>query len=128
MIGPALFAKLTGDSGVSSLVATRVYPQIAPENADYPHLVYQQISAGPARRLDGASDTFGTLQQVDIYARTKAVAETVADAVRACLDGRGRETWGATVIKASTFDEQYDGSFEETPNLHRIIQQYRIWR
>lgn len=128
MIGSGLFAKLSGDAAVTALVATRIYPEGGvPKDATYPLVTYMQVSAGAVRRLDGAATGFATLQQIDIYARTHAAAEAIAAAVRACLDGRPRETWGPLTVMASSFDEQFDGSFEERPDLHRIIQQYRIW-
>ncbi|MEO9521714.1 MAG: DUF3168 domain-containing protein [Parasphingorhabdus sp.] len=126
MIAEAIYSRLSTDAGVTTLVGTRVFPMVAPENEDYPLITYQQIDAGPARDLGSATDHFRTIQQIDIYSRNKIEAQNVADAVRAALDHKINQTWGGKNIPSSRFDDQFDSGFEESTNLHRIIQQYRI--
>lgn len=128
MIDVALFARLTKDSAVSALIDTRVYPQVAPPKAVYPLVTHMLVDDGSrsARPVAGAATLFRTLNEVDIYARRRLEALELAAAVRAALDGKINEVWGGMAIKASMFDRQFDGSFDADPNLHRIIQQYRI--
>ena len=128
MIGAALIARLTADSALAALVGTRIYPLEGPEEATYPLITYLQVSSGDnsSRGLVGAQKHFRTLQQIDIYARTALEAQAIAVAVRASLDGQVNQTWGGVTIAAALFDDQFDGNFEPDPNLHRIIQQYRI--
>lgn len=129
MLATALFARLTSVSAVTALVGTRSYPGAGPENPIYPLILYGQINsgAGDARTLTGAAVYFRTLQQIDIYARTRATVEATAKAVRGALDGVEAETmWGGLTIMLSMFDDQFDSAFEADTNLHRIIQQYRI--
>ena len=128
MIGAALFARLSADAAVAALVGTRIYPQEGPEDAPLPLISYFQVSSGDAssRGLSGAQKHFRTLQQIDIYARTALEAQQIASAVRASLDGQVNQNWGGVTIPAALFDDQFDGNFEPDPNVHRIIQQYRI--
>lgn len=126
MIGAAIYARLSGDAGVSALVGTRIYPGAGPEGATYPLVLYNQIDSGAVRDLSSATDHFRTLQQIDVYATTKSSAVAIAAAVRASLDYKLNQTWGGLSIPASRFDDQFDSGFEEGSNLHRIIQQYRI--
>lgn len=127
MIDAALFARLTSATA-SAIIATRAYPQKAPPDATYPLLTYFQVTAGveDTRVLAGPVTHFRTLQQIDLYARTRAAAIALANAVRTDLDGLVNQTWGGLSIKASIFDLQLDLTFEAEPNLHRIMQQYRI--
>jgi len=128
VIGQALSARLTGDSAVTALVGTRIYPMEGPKDAAYPLITYMQVSSGDnsSRGLTGAQKHFRTLQQIDIYGRTALEAQAIASAVRASLDGQVNQTWGGVSVPAALFDDQFDGNFEPNPNLHRIIQQYRI--
>ena len=128
MIHAAIFAHLSADAGLTALVGTRIYPQEGLENAVYPLISYFQVSSGDtwSRGLTGPQRHFRTLWQFDIIARTPIEAIAVAGALRAALDGLVNQTWGGVSIPASLFDDQFNGNFEPAPNVHRIIQQYRI--
>ena len=51
-VGRYIYSKLTADSGVSALVATRVYPVLMPQNAAYPAIVYNVAKAPLDRGKD----------------------------------------------------------------------------
>lgn len=127
-IAGAIYSKLSGTSAVTALCGTRIYPGTGPESADYPLVITQQISAGVAdtRSLDGPARHFRTLYQIDVMGSTQASVQALAKAIRQALDNVVNATWGGVSIKASMFDDQFDGNFEPAPNVYRIIQQYRI--
>lgn len=128
MISTAIFAKLSGVTAVTDLVGTKLYPQQAPADAEYPLVTFAQVTDGSkeTRPLTGQVKLFRTLQQFDIYSRDRANVDAIANAIRGAIDAVTNETWGGMAIKAAIFDFQLDGNFEPDPNLFRIIQQYRI--
>lgn len=128
MIDNAVFSRLSNDGAINALIGTRIYPQMAKEDATYPLILYHQISSGQAdaRCMAGVADHFRTLVQIDIYGPSKSGINTIAKAVRASLDDKIKQTWGGLKIAASMFDDQFDSGYEPGSNLYRIIQQYRI--
>lgn len=82
-IANLLYAKLAADSGVSTLVSTRIYPVILPQDPTVPAISYQQISN---TEQDGTSTIRETRYQVDCWDDDFAGVESLADAVRAALE------------------------------------------
>ena len=128
MIEAALYARLT-----TPTMGAKVRDQVTSTQTDYETgmVVYQQIAAGveDTRSVGGPVTIFRTLQQIDIYATKKSRALALANEVRTRLDGQINQTWGGLTIKASIFDDQRAGNFQDTPEIsgvYRIIQQYRI--
>ena len=124
---------MSGTAGVNDLCAGRIYPWGGgPEDPATPYVLYSQVSDGAsdARGMVGPASYFRTLQQIDVFASDRATADRLANAIRAALDGVDSETtWGGMTIRAAHFDSQLDGSFEDQPNLYRVIQQFRIvWK
>lgn len=81
--GARIYTRLTTHSGTAALVGTRVYPVIAPQNAQYPCIVYQRISG---------TEQMGTTQirearyQLSCWGETFASAQAVATQVRVALE------------------------------------------
>jgi hypothetical protein len=83
----AVYTLLKDAAGVAALVAGRVYPLQAPQNATAPFIVYQRISSRRVRSVDGPSGLAQPRIQVDAYAATYAGAKALASAIRTALDG-----------------------------------------
>ena len=58
-IQSAVFAALSGYSGLSSLVGARIYPDVAPQDAIAPRVVWQEVSELQANDLGGSVETSG---------------------------------------------------------------------
>lgn len=93
-IGEQVFAKLSADAMVAQLVGQRLFPDILPQGAALPAVVYQVIEERSQNTLSGLSsdDITSTTLQVNCYARPSAAggggylqAHAVADAVEAVL-------------------------------------------
>jgi hypothetical protein len=84
-VGLALNSLLTGDSAVSTLVGSKVYPELAPEGTALPYLVYSVVSNTPSDAKDGTPIDEA---QVEIFsvANSYGNANDLADKVRAALD------------------------------------------
>ena len=84
MIGAIVYQALASSTAVSALVGTRIYPEIAPDEADLPLIVY---TVRTAEGLDGSAPMVRCNVTANCYAATDAAAESVGAAVRAVLDG-----------------------------------------
>lgn len=83
-VGLAIHPLLTNAAAVQALIAGRVYPEIAPEGAAMPYIVYSVTSNSPS---NDKSRTPVDESQVELYnvASTYAQANDLADKVRAAL-------------------------------------------
>lgn len=88
-IETSLYSTLTGDAGVSALIGTRVYPNLAPEGAAHPLVAYSVISGSHIDTIPGTGDTTRKLVQIDCHANTYSSAKAVAAAVISALEGDG---------------------------------------
>ena len=82
-LGTLLYSKLTGDSGVSALVSTRVYPVLMPQSPTLPAVSYQRISN---TEQDGTSTLRETRYQVDCWDDGYEGVQALADAVKSALE------------------------------------------
>lgn len=84
-------AKLIASSAVTSLVAQRIYPSIAPQGAERPYVIMAVISDVPFNSYtnDPAGTTAQGQLQVDCYADRYDLSQQVADAVRDVLGEHG---------------------------------------
>ncbi len=84
---PPVYALLTANMGVTSLISTRIYPfGEAPQGVTYPYVTFKVITGDPQNTQDKPPqvDNLGT--QIDIWAATGDTCLTVARAVRDALE------------------------------------------
>lgn len=84
-VGLAIHAILTGDSPVNSAVSGRLYPELAPEGAAMPYLVYSVVSNTPSDAKDGTPIDEAQVELFSV-ASTYSAANDLADKVRAAMD------------------------------------------
>jgi hypothetical protein len=137
VIQEALFARLSGHSGVSALTGTRIYPLVIPQQSydevtRQPCVVYQMNGRGRQVRFAGTGDLVAGSVQVDAYARTYAQAQALAAALRdALMDYSGvvilpGSPQRTVTIKKCFLDREFD-LMDEEPGLYRVSQEYAVW-
>ena len=107
-------------AAISDLVAGRVYPLFAPEQAARPFIVYSRVAATEQATLDangGTGNLFNTRLQVDAYADTYTEVQALADAIVARI-----KAWNVTC----TVNVQVD-LFEEDTRLYRVMTDLSTW-
>jgi len=119
----AIYNLLTSDATVSSLVSTRVYPEIAPTSSSFPRITYTKISNEHERHLTGESGVAHPTIQIDCWARTALEAETLGEAVRKCLTRYSGTT--SEVNIRDIFLEAERDDFEQ-PDDNSQIGVYRV--
>jgi hypothetical protein len=82
----AIYGILSGDATLTALVSTRIYPEAAPQNAANPCIVYSESTPEFNDNKSGVSHLDVNLVQVDVYASTISVRNTIGARVRTLLD------------------------------------------
>ena len=84
-IKTCLYSILTGDSGVSAIVGTQVYPSFAPSSAIVPMIVYEVVSESPDRISTGNTNLTKYRVQLTAYGFSSLVCSNILAAIRSCL-------------------------------------------
>ena len=105
---------------LTALVAGRVYPDVAPEGAALPRIVYQQVGGQGLSFLDGAmpSKENGRMQ-IACWATTRAAAIALAKQVEAAVCASA--ALQAIPLGARASD------FEQDTNLYACRQDFSVW-
>ena len=83
----ALVTKLEATSAITSLVGTRIYPNVMPEDADLPALAYQRISEIRVMFHNGGIFQDEARVQITVRAASYAGAKNVISALKSTLSG-----------------------------------------
>lgn len=132
-LGEAIYKYLTGLSGLSALVADRVYPDTLPQNPEYPAVTFRQISEDEVEPFVMPSTTMiCAVYQMDCWGATRAGADAVAKQVRAAwknysgvMGGVGGVTVNA-VRKISRLDNYYTDT-DGRPIAYAVSMDFEIW-
>ena len=91
-----LYAALAGYAGVNALTGSRVYADIAPQDALRPFVVWNEVSLVQASDLSGSTETNGLnnyLVQVTSWSRTATQARELDYQIRLAMNaGAGFES------------------------------------
>lgn len=82
-----LRALLVADSAVAALVATRVSADRAEQGAAMPFVVFARAATQPVQYLDGSVPISQVNLDVQCWAKTRAGADALADAVTSAIRG-----------------------------------------
>jgi hypothetical protein len=80
-----LFAALGQYAGLSALVGTRIYPDVAPEDVVRPYVVWQEVATVPVNGIDGHHSLNNYRIQIVSLDTTALRARAVAVQVRAAM-------------------------------------------
>ena len=125
-IQSAVFNALSTYSGLSSLVGARIYPDVAPQDAIAPRVVWQEISEIQANDLGGSVETGGLnryLIQVTSWAkgaeRGATKAREVDTQVRLAMNA-------ASGFKTLLLDSRAL-DYEPETSLHGYQSDFGVW-
>ncbi len=110
-IGKAIYKLLSTNIAVSSMVGTRIAPNIMPQTSKFPFIVYDVSTDSP----EGQKDSVALLDNVSImvsaYCKTYSDASKLANYIRTALD-RVNGLYVGVNIQAIDFDG-YDDVFDD---------------
>jgi hypothetical protein len=96
-----VYALLTGAGAVTSIVGTRIYPEVLPEKQPTPAIVYEQISSTRTGAIAvdalAGSHLTRTRVQINLLSSDHAVTRTLRAAVVAALQFQRGVIGGITV-------------------------------
>lgn len=110
----AVYYRLANDTTVKRWVANRIYPLVAPQDAAFPFLVYQESGHSRLRAISGSTAVREFRLRIDGYATRYQVAKALRDSILARL-GNYNGTIGNVVIMDIN---QEDTSDEHLPPVN----------
>ena len=123
MIGKALYGKLSATAAVTALVSTRIFPDMATQDATYPFIVYTNDATQPTDVKDSASPLDVVTMSVMIYSNSYSQAQDIAAAVRTALDRMTGTVQGVNV-QSCRFEGQNSAQMEFDKRVFVIEQSY----
>ncbi len=123
------FAALT--SALGSGANERVCPEVVPQGAQGPHVVYQRLSSPDIRFLAGPySQLHRSTLQVKVYARDQDARHTIAAAVRSAMR-HWFGAWSDVEIREVNLEMDFDGSeypADGSESFDRFtLLRYAVW-
>ena len=112
-IGKAIYNILANDSDVSSLVGTRIFPNVAPQTTQFPFIIYNITGVSPNDTKDGASTLDTNDVMISCYSETYSQASDLAQKVRIAMDRINQGDYGGETIQSSQF-QSYNDIFDDT--------------
>jgi len=86
MIGKLIYGRLSTASTITAIIGTNIYPDITPQNVDYPFIVYTIIDSNPVDFKDGQSNLEEIDLQIDVYTQNYDTTQNLANLIRNRLD------------------------------------------
>ena len=86
MIGKLIYARLSTASNITAIISTNIYPDITPQNVDYPFIVYSIIDSNPVDFKDGQSNLEVIDLQIDVYTQNYDTTQNLSNLIRNRLD------------------------------------------
>jgi len=86
MIGKLIYNRLSTDGDILAYVGTKIYPDIVPQNVQYPFVVYTIVNSFPVDFKDGQSNLEEITLQVDVYTQNYDDTQELSNLIRNRLD------------------------------------------
>lgn len=131
MIEHALYTYLTGVSAVNAIIGNRLYPNVMPQEATLPAIVFATITSTVEHGHEGSNSLYRALIQMDLYADEEAggfdTVRSLAKAVVAALQGVKGATWGGVAVSAILVEEAGAAHYDSETDEFRIVVDVRVW-
>jgi hypothetical protein len=122
----AIYGRLSSDATLTALLAstTSIYPEVAPQNAANPCLVYSESTPEYADTKDGKSTLDTSIIQVDVYANTIAERNNIGSRVRVLLD-RFSGTVNSVAVQSIQLVYSFK-TYDQDSNAYRQTFDFRL--
>lgn len=99
-----VYDRLIADTSITSLVSTRIYPDLLPQSPTYPAITYTEVSMQPVMSFDGPNALQNSRFRLDCWAETRAAAIELAKAARSVMVTNAAD-FSATILAETPFYE-----------------------
>lgn len=110
-------ARLVGDSGITSLVSTRVTPYVRNRDADFPCIVYSIPREELTTPATGEIMHRDVEVQISCMGRTHLDADTIAEAVIVALGPGTDGTTCVDAVRVQSLDREFADAYDGKPDL-----------
>lgn len=86
MIGKLIYNRLSTEGAILAYVGTKIYPDIVPQNVQYPFVVYTIVNSLPIDFKDGQSNLEEITLQIDVYTQNYDDTQDLSNLIRNRLD------------------------------------------
>lgn len=86
MIGKLIYNRLATEASITAYIGTKIYPDITPQNVQYPFVVYTITNSLPVDYKDGQSNLEEITLQIDVYTQSYDDTQDLANLIRNRLD------------------------------------------
>jgi hypothetical protein len=86
MIGKLIYNRLSTDGAILAYVGSKIYPDIVPQNVQYPFVVYTITNSTPVDYKDGQSNLEEIEIQIDVYTQNYDDTQDLSNLIRNRLD------------------------------------------
>lgn len=86
MIGKLIYNRLSTEGAILAYVGTKIYPDIVPQNVQYPFVVYTIVNSLPVDFKDGQSNLEEITLQIDVYTQSYDDTQDLSNLIRNRLD------------------------------------------
>ena len=124
IVGKAIYYLLTNATDVTDVVSTRIYPEIAQQDADLPFIVYNVTNNEPTDTKPEPSKLDTAQVEVNIYAESYTDCIDLAVAVRAALD-RVKGTYNGVNVQSIQYQNEII-DFDEPQRAYNISADYDV--
>lgn len=124
-IKDAIYSRSQAYAGLTTLIGTRLYNTLAPQNTAMPYVTYQIISADRTHVM--GRDSLGRPRvQFDSYGTTRASAEDVNAQVVACFS-RWSGTVASIVVKDTiVYSDGIDTQADDLTLIPRVTSEFEV--
>lgn len=125
-IRQAVFSILSGDAGVSALVAGRIFPHILPQSPVFPAVTFSKVSVG--RRdltLNGFANVAEPTFRIACFATDPLQLDNLVNSVRSSLQGY-RGTVASTFIMSARVVNEVDLQGDVANLIFQTVLDVRI--
>ena len=117
-IEETIYTRLSGYSGLSALVADRIYPNVKAQDAALPYVTYRRVSSTRYSAMGTDAPVVKARFQLDVFAATYDSMSAVRDQVRAAMQRWRNSGTGSTV--QDTFIENETDLFEDDTRQQHV--------